>query len=85
MHWGYGVGGWGHLLMALNMVVFWGLLITAVVLLVRYLTGGRARAFPVTLADAERVLAERYARSEIDDEEYQRRLAVLRGAGRPSG
>lgn len=40
---------------------------------------------PGTLVNAERVLAERYARSEIDDEEYQRRLAVLRGVGWSSG
>jgi len=28
--------------------------------------------------DAENVLAERYARGEIDEEEYRERLAVLR-------
>jgi putative membrane protein len=28
--------------------------------------------------NAEQVLAERYARGEIDDEEYQRRLGLLR-------
>ena len=28
----------------------------------------------------ERLLAERFARGEIDEEEYRRRLAVLRGA-----
>ena len=28
---------------------------------------------------AERVLAERYARGEIDEEEYRERLSVLRG------
>jgi putative membrane protein len=29
-------------------------------------------------ADAERILAERLARGEIDTEEYERRLAVIR-------
>jgi hypothetical protein len=29
----------------------------------------------------ERLLAERFARGEIDEEEYRRRLAVLRGNG----
>ncbi|MFI9201609.1 SHOCT domain-containing protein [Streptomyces sp. NPDC053048] len=28
----------------------------------------------------EQILAERYARGEIDEEEYQRRLATLRGS-----
>ncbi|MFE9423914.1 SHOCT domain-containing protein [Kitasatospora sp. NPDC006697] len=29
-------------------------------------------------AEAERILAERYAKGELDDEEYQRRLRTLR-------
>lgn len=78
MHWGYGTGGWSYLLMALNMVAFWGLLIAGAVLLVRYLVGGRPRVVPVTHVDPERVLAERYVRGEIDDEEYRRRLDTLR-------
>lgn len=35
----------------------------------------------------EQILAERYARGEIDEEEYERRLATLRGSpppGRPA-
>ncbi|WP_211266209.1 SHOCT domain-containing protein, partial [Streptomyces catenulae] len=32
---------------------------------------------------AEQILAERYARGEIDEEEYHRRLTTLRGS--PSG
>ena len=35
----------------------------------------RARPHPV---DAEQVLAERFARGELDEEEYGRRLSVLR-------
>jgi uncharacterized membrane protein len=34
-----------------------------------------------TTADAEVLLAERFARGEIDEDEYWRRLAALRGAG----
>ncbi|WP_235465941.1 SHOCT domain-containing protein [Streptomyces platensis] len=37
---------------------------------------------------AEQILAERYARGEIDEEEYRRRLATLRGTppgGAPPG
>jgi putative membrane protein len=30
------------------------------------------------------LLAERFARGEIDDEEYRHRLAVLRGEGQPA-
>lgn len=31
----------------------------------------------------EQILAERYARGEIDEEEYERRLATLRGSPPP--
>ena len=33
--------------------------------------------------DAERILDERYARGEIDDQEFRHRRAVLRGSGTP--
>lgn len=79
---GWGWGGW--ILMTLVMVVFWGLVITAVVLTIRYLAGegghhdrvgGRSAQ---TGGRAEDVLAERYARGEIDDDEYRRRVTLIR-------
>ncbi len=73
---GWGWGGW--IMMTFLMVAFWATVITGIVLLVRYGTGdghhGQARTAP----SAEDVLAERFARGEIDDEEYRRRLALLR-------
>jgi len=81
-HDGWGWGSW--VLMSLVMVVFWALLITAVVLAVRYLAGGgsqqnRPSTGPTPAGGrAEDVLAERYARGEIDDDEYRRRLTLLR-------
>jgi putative membrane protein len=81
MMWYGGDGGWvGWALMTVAMVVFWALLITAVVLLVRYLVSSqRAGANPAEgSAHAENLLADRYARGEIDDDEYQRRIALLR-------
>jgi len=77
-HWGW--GSW--LLTTGTTIVFWALVITAVVLLARYLLSlsqrptGTPRA--AGASNAEQVLAERYARGEIDDEEYQRRLGLLR-------
>jgi putative membrane protein len=77
--------GWiGWLLGSAVMVVFWALIITAIVLLVRYLVLSRDRlsrtdAKPAAGSrTAEDLLAERYARGEIDDEEYRRRLTLLR-------
>lgn len=77
-HWGW--GGW--LLTTGTTIVFWALVITAVVLLARYLLSLSQRT-PVTAhalaaMNAEQTLAERYARGDIDDDEYQRRLGLLR-------
>jgi uncharacterized membrane protein/Zn-dependent protease with chaperone function len=77
-HWGW--GSW--IITTGTTIVFWALVITAVVLLVRYLLSLSQRPTSTTHAagagNAEQVLAERYARGEIDDEEYQRRLGLLR-------
>ncbi len=70
------VGGWGYALMSLSMLVFWGLVITGIVLLVRNL----GRSPQPGRATPEQILAERFARGEIDEDEYQRRLQSL-GAG----
>jgi putative membrane protein len=77
-HWGW--GSW--ILTTLTTVVFWALVITAVVLLARYLLSLSQRTTGTTHAtgasNAEQVLAERYARGDIDDDEYKRRLGLLR-------
>ena len=72
-HEGWGWGAWT--VMMLGSVAFWGLLIWAVVALVR---GGDAR--PEPKADPEQILAARFAAGEIDDDEYRRRLGALRSA-----
>jgi putative membrane protein len=60
--------------------LLWALVITAVVLVVRHLVSlGGANASPTTGAPREEgLLAERYARGEIDDGDYQQRMTVLR-------
>jgi putative membrane protein len=79
--WGQGMSGWGYALMSVSMVLFWGVVILGIVALVRYLgrssrpAGGAGMPRP----SAEQVLAERFARGEIDEQEYQSRLATLRG------
>ena len=78
------VSGWGYAGMTISMVIFWGLVIAGIVVLVRYLArseqppGGRPVDRPPS---PEQVLAERFARGEIDEEEYHRRLETLRAAG----
>ncbi|HET6951953.1 MAG TPA: SHOCT domain-containing protein [Acidimicrobiales bacterium] len=73
MMWWDGDGGWGPwVAMTFIMLAFWGVVIWAVVSVVRSAGAGRAR-------DAEDVLAERFARGEIDEDEFRRRREVLRG------
>ncbi len=83
MNWyGTGMGGWGYLLMIVNTVLFWGLIVGGIVVLVRYLgrAGRQGAGGPAQPAIPEQILAERFARGDIDEEEYQRRLGILRGA-----
>lgn len=68
-HDGGGPGWWP--LIPLGFGLFWLIVIGGG----GYLLWRRAKSSPAT---AESVLAERYARGEIDEEEYRERLAVLR-------
>nr|WP_086726411.1 SHOCT domain-containing protein [Streptomyces carpinensis] len=83
----HGVLGWGWFAMGLGTLVFWALLIAVGALLYRTLHrgsgqwqahGDTGRPFP------EQLLAERFARGEIDEDEYRRRLDILRQASRGS-
>jgi putative membrane protein len=67
---------------ALLTLAFWVAVIWVVVGLLRYRTGPTppAGARP---ARPEEILAQRYARGEIDDDEYHRPLDTLRGAPCP--
>lgn len=65
---------WWFVMMPLVMLGFWALVAWLIVTLVR---GDRA-ATPASGSEAERILAERYARGDIDAAEYHARLADLR-------
>ncbi|MGJ5619077.1 SHOCT domain-containing protein [Sulfitobacter sp. MF3-043] len=67
---GYGMFG------GLMMVVFWGLIIGLIVLAVRSFLG---RSDSPASQSAMDILKERYARGEIDDEEFERRKAKIEG------
>lgn len=69
--------GWGWLLMTVGMVAFWALLIAGFVFLARSSDGGPRSS--AQAAAPEQVLADRFARGDIDDREYTSRLATLRG------
>jgi putative membrane protein len=76
-----GMSGRGYAFMVLNSIVLWSLLVGAGVVLYRAVRGSSSQqgTGTPTPPPAEQILAERYARGEVDDEEYRRRLDTLRG------
>jgi putative membrane protein len=81
--WGWGIGGF--LMMLIVMALFWGGVIALVVWAIRQFRpagpgGGSGGGSGGGGGDpAMRVLEERYARGEIDEDEFRRRREVLRG------
>jgi putative membrane protein len=67
---GWGAGPWIGILWLL----FWAALVIGVVFLLR-----RRPPHPDPGESAAAALGERYARGEIDEDEYRKRLRVLRG------
>ncbi len=79
MMWGPWDGGWWGFGMGLGMLVFLGLIAVGIVLLVR---GSAAPSEPRReRSRALEILDERFARGEIDREEYEERRRVLESGG----
>ena len=79
--WGWGMhpmswmwGAWG-LGMMVMMLVFWGLVIAGIVLAIRWLAGQGERSRSDRALD---ILRERYARGEINKDEFEARQRDLR-------
>ena len=77
----HNLSGWSWVAMVTGMVVFWGLLIALLVMLARGLNRPADQAYGPRLPP-EQLLAERFARGDIEEEEYRRRLATLTGSDR---
>lgn len=73
MMWGW---GWGMGMM-LMMLVFWGLVIAGLVVLVRWITGQGGAGGAARPDRALEILRERYARGEINREEFEARKRDL--------
>jgi putative membrane protein len=71
---GYGMGWVSWILMALAMIAFWGLVIAALLALFR---PSRSTRSELRGTNAQHLLDERYARGEIDDDEYRSRSEAL--------
>ncbi len=79
--WNDSWSGWNWALMMIGMVAFWGLVAWAIVGLFRSPNRPRSRRSD----SAEEILAGRLAAGEIEGDEYQHRLDVLRSGKVPTG
>jgi putative membrane protein len=77
---GWDWGDW--FAMSLMMLLVWGAIAAAVVWAMRAVRTSEPRQPGPGPDSAEQVLAERYARGEIDEDEYRRRSEVLKAPGR---
>ena len=86
---GYGGSHWGlWILMIVAMVVFWGALAWIIVTLVRHrgqppgsATVPSAPTPAPHVTDGMRILNERFARGDIEEDEYKRRRSLIEGSG----
>jgi putative membrane protein len=72
---GWGGGAW--IGMIIMMILFWGFLIVGVTYVVRHFNHQHYQG-PARDSSAIEALKMRFARGEIDEDEYQRRLKMLK-------
>ena len=78
MYYGTGMSGWGMALMSLSGLLLWGLIIAGIVVAVRYSGPIGQRGAPVVHGPTpQQTLADRFARGDIDEEQYTSNLKVL--------
>ncbi len=73
---GMGTGGW--VAMIAGMSIFWGLIVLAGVMIFRG-SSGRRSGGGLQERGALEILDDRFARGDVDREEYEARKAVLQG------
>ncbi len=74
---GMGAFGWGPGFGLVFMILFWVLIIIGIIAMVKWLmgiSGGAGTASPKT---ARQIIEERYARGEIDREEFEQKRRDL--------
>lgn len=83
MFWyGNSMNGWGYALMVFAMIAFWVVIVLAVIAIVRAVT--RTSQPSHSSADTpEQILAQRLARGEINEEEYQHTRRLLQDRHHP--
>lgn len=78
MYWNGEMSVWGYLLMGFSFLMFWAAVITAIILIYKSTAGRNGKSEPGSRGGPEHLLAERFARGEIDESEYTARLDALR-------
>lgn len=83
MMWGGPWGGWGHMfgfggVMMLFVILFWALVIVGIVYAIRAIGSGSTRSDSGGNRALE-ILKERYAKGELDTQEYEERKRTLMG------
>ncbi|MDX2296441.1 MULTISPECIES: SHOCT domain-containing protein [Streptomyces] len=79
---GHDVSGWGWFAMSAGMIAFWALIIAAAaVLLLRNLSRAAEPTPSPAAPSPEQPLAEWFARGDIDEEDYRRRLHAPQATG----
>lgn len=79
--WMWGGHGWGMgwLMTAIVLTLFFAVVITGIVVAMRYLKpGGTDGGRTAATSAAEDVLAQRFARGEIDETEFRSRITALK-------
>ncbi len=74
------LSAWGWVVMSVSMVLFWGLLVLGGVLILRALNQPSSAGPASPRPTPQQLLDERFARGEIEEEEYRRRSATLGGS-----
>jgi len=77
--WGFGGWGWGMGVGPLLMILFWVLVIVGVVALFRSLQSGPQSGPGPRAKTAAEIVQERYARGEINREEFEQKMRDLAG------
>ena len=78
-YYGPGMNGWAMALMILSNAVFWALIIIASVAVFRHVKAGKTASGSDGMSAPRHILAQRFARGEIDADQYARGVLVLNG------
>lgn len=72
-----GFGGWGSGFGWVFMLLFWALIIFGIIAIVKWLMGTTGNSGTPLPKTAKQILEERYARGEIDREEFEHKKRDL--------